>query len=191
MLKTDVARYYASIDPVKLLDRLAAVVADRDVLNLVAQMVYRVSERGGLYFEHRSGIPLGCPLSPLLGAFFLKELDDRLEATGLFFVRYMDDVIVLAPTRHKLRRAVKVVNETFDDLGLAKHPDKTFIGRVERGFDFLGYHLTPDRLTLARATWERFVERAHRLYEQERGKPEGFPQLGAYVRRWSGWALAA
>ncbi len=27
----------------------------------------------------------------------------------------------------------------------------------------------------------------HRLYERERGKPEGSPRLGAYVRRWHGW----
>jgi hypothetical protein len=50
----------------------------------------------------------------------------------------MDDVLVLAPTRWKLRRAVKVLNETLGRLGLEKHPDKTFIGRVERSFDFLG-----------------------------------------------------
>ncbi len=43
-----------------------------------------------------------------------------------------------------------------------------------------------ERLTLAQATVERFLERAHRLYEQEQGKPEGFPRLGAYVRRWRG-----
>jgi RNA-directed DNA polymerase len=97
-------------------------------------MCGRVAERGGLYFEFRRGIPLGCPLSPLLGAFFLDELDRRLEATGLFFVRYMDDVIVLAPTRHKLRRAVKIVNETLTELGLTKAHNKTFVGRVERGF---------------------------------------------------------
>jgi RNA-directed DNA polymerase len=89
VLKTDVASYYASIDHVKLLDRLAAVVSDRDILNLVGQMCGRVSERGGLFYEFRRGIPLGCPLSPLLGAFYLGELDVRLEATGLFFVRYM------------------------------------------------------------------------------------------------------
>jgi hypothetical protein len=190
VFKTDVASYYASIDHVRLLDRLAAVLPDRGVLNLVGQMCGRVAERGGLFFEHRRGIPLGCPLSPLLGASFLDELDQRLEATGLFFVRYMDDVIVLAPTRHKLRRAVKVVNETFDELGLAKHPDKTFIGRVERGFDFLGYHLAPGRLTLARATVERFAERAHRLYEQDRREPCGSPRLDAYVRRWQRWTTA-
>ena len=117
-------------------------------------------------------------------------MDARLEETGLFFVRYMDDVIVLAPTRHKLRHAVKIVNETLTELGLTKAHPNTFIGRVERGFDFLGYHLAPGRLTLSRATVERFLERAHRLYEQERGKPEGFPRLGAYVRRWQRWTTA-
>ena len=171
VLETDVASNYASIDHLKLLDRLAAAIRDR----------------GGLYFEFRRGIPLGCPLSPLLGAFFLAELDARLEATGQFFVRYMDDVIVLAPTRWKLWRAVKVLNETFAALDLAKHPDKTFIGRVEQRFDFLGYRLSPEGITVAEANWQRFVERALRLYEQDRGKPCGSPRLDEYVRRRRGW----
>ncbi len=57
--------------------------------------------------------------------------------TGLFYVRFMDDILVLAPTRWKLRRAVKAVNAVLDALRLEKHPDKTVIGRIERGFDFL------------------------------------------------------
>jgi hypothetical protein len=51
--------------------------------------------------------------------------------------------------RWKLRKAVKLVNEVLASLGLEKHPDKTFIGRIERGFDFLGYHFSPDGLTAA------------------------------------------
>jgi hypothetical protein len=35
--------------------------------------------------------------------------------------------------------AVKAVNEVSSALRLEKHPDKTFIGKIERGFDFLGY----------------------------------------------------
>jgi hypothetical protein len=50
-------------------------------------------------FRDSGGLPLGCPFPPLLGAFFLRELDECLEATGLFFVRTMDDILVLAPTR--------------------------------------------------------------------------------------------
>ena len=62
----------------------------------------------------------------------------------------MDDILVLAPTRWKLRRAFGVVSDTLDALGLEKHPDKTFIGRIERGFDFLGYSFSRGPLRGAR-----------------------------------------
>ena len=109
---------------------------------------------------------------------------------GLFYVRFMDDVLVLASTRWKLRRAVKAVNQVLGALRLEKHPDKTFIGRVERGFDFLGYHFGPEGLSVAKKTIEKFVERALRLYEQEPRELGGSSRLGLYVRRWVGWAKA-
>ncbi len=107
---------------------------------------------------------------------------------GLFYVRFMDDVLVLSPTRWKLRRAVRAVNRVLASLRLDKHPDKTFIGRIEKGFDFLGYHFTRAGLTVARTTIKRFNERAARLYEQDRREPSGPSRLGRYVRRWIGWA---
>ncbi len=45
-----------------------------------------------------------------LGALYLKALDDRMAETGLFYARFMDDWVILAPTRWKLRRAIKAVN---------------------------------------------------------------------------------
>ncbi len=35
----------------------------------------------------------------------------RMERSGLFYVRFMDDILVLAPTRWRLWKAVKAVNE--------------------------------------------------------------------------------
>ena len=75
-------------------------------------------------------------------------------------------------------------------LNLEKHPQKTFIGRIERGFDFLGYHFRPDRLSVAAKTIENFVARALRLYEQEPGEPSDSSRLGVYVRRWVRWVSA-
>ncbi len=75
-------------------------------------------------------------------------------------------------------------------LCLLKHPDKTFIGRIERGFDFLGYHFGTDGISVAKKTVENFVARAIWLYEQERREPFGSPRFGSYVRRWIGWAAA-
>jgi hypothetical protein len=66
-------------------------------------------------------------------------------------------------------------------------PDKTFIGRIGKGFDFLGYHFSREGLRVADETIKRFIAKATRLYEQEKGNPEGFPLLGLYVLRWVRW----
>ena len=190
VLRTDVKAYYASIDHFNLLDRLAEYVKDRRVLNLLGQYFRRSSERGGEFWDYEKGISLGCPLSPLMGAFFLHELDQRIAKSGLFYVRFMDDIVVLAPSRWKLRRAVKAVNDVLAGLRLEKHPDKTFIGKIEKGFDFLGYHFSRTGLTVAKATIEKFVERATRLYEQDREEPLSPSRLGVYARRWLAWAGA-
>ncbi len=187
VLKTDVKSYYASIDHHLLLDRMAAYIKDKAALNLIGQYLRRTAERGGAFFDYDRGISLGCPLSPLIGAFFLSELDHYMERLGLFYVRFMDDVLVLSPTRWKLRRAVRAVNGVLGTLGLEKHPDKTFIGRIEKGFDFLGYHFGPDGLGVAKATIEKLIKRASRLYEQKRMGVVAPDALGMYMRRWTRW----
>ena len=97
VMRSDVKSYYASIDHFLLLDRLAVHIKEKPVLNLIGQYLRRMAERGGEFFEYEQGISLGCPLSPLMGAFFLHELDERMERTRLFYVRFMDDILVLAP----------------------------------------------------------------------------------------------
>jgi len=90
-----------------------------------------------------------------------------MERLDVKYFRYMDDILIFAPTRCKLKKAIRVLNETFSELKLGKHPDKTSMGSIEKGFDFLGYHLSPEGLSLAQKTIDNSVEKALRLYEQE------------------------
>jgi hypothetical protein len=87
-------------------------------------------------------------------------------------------------------RAAKAVNGVLGSLDLLKHPDKTFVGRTERGFDFLGYHFGPEGFTVAAETIEQFVARATRRYEPEPGEACASARVGMYVRRWVRWAAA-
>ena len=59
--------------------------------------------------------------------------------------------------------------------------------RIEKGFDFLGYHFGPDGLGVAKATIEKFIKRASRLYEQKRMGVVAPDALGIYIRRWMRW----
>ena len=56
-----------TIGHVLLLDRLAAHVGDRAVLNLFGQYMRRTAESGGIFWDHERSISLGCPLSQLSG----------------------------------------------------------------------------------------------------------------------------
>jgi len=64
-----------------------------------------------------------------------------------------------------------------------QHPDKTFIGRIAHGFDFLGYHQTPTDIAPARQTLQNFVQRIARLYEQGADPV----RIGQYVYNWWRW----
>ncbi len=57
----------------------------------------------------------------------------------------LDDILVLAPTRWKLRRAVRMLSQILSSLYLEKHPEKTFIGRIEKSLDSFGLPLQPSR----------------------------------------------
>jgi RNA-directed DNA polymerase len=186
--KTDVRSYYDSIDHCTLLLQLHEHIRDRTLMGYLWQFLNRCVEWGGLYQDVRRGIGRGASLSPLLGAWYLRELDRRLEGLEVKYFRYMDDILILAETRWKLKKAIRVLNRTFDELKLAKHPDKTAMGRVERGFDFLGYHFTPTGLSLAARTLANRAGKALRLYEQEPPHLR-MRRLGEYLSRWHGWAL--
>ncbi len=98
------------------------------------------------------GLHYGCPLYPLPGVLYLNPLDDAMAELDVFYARFMDDWVILAKTRWKLGRAIKVTNKILADLKVEKHPYKTYIGAAANGFDFLGYRFKksfPNGLGLA------------------------------------------
>ena len=65
------------------------------------------------------------------------------------------------------------------ELRVEQHPDKTFIGRIERGFTFLGYWITEKGVTgIEPSAWEGFQERVTRFYEQDAPREETLRRIG-------------
>jgi len=52
-----------------------------------------------LYQDIERGIPKGATLSPLLGAFYLLDLDRKMARLDVRYMRYIDDILILAKTR--------------------------------------------------------------------------------------------
>jgi len=130
----------------------------------------------------KKGIVAGGALSTLLGAVYLNPLDkamDKLYRKGdIFYLRYVDDIIIMSKTRWKFKTALKKAYEILDALNLKVHTEeKRFIGKTSDGFDFLGYFFKENKkLKPSRKALSKFVQHSKRLLEQG-----GFKKLLLYV----------
>ena len=97
------------------------------------------------------------------------DLDAVGDRCDLKYLHNMDDIIIFGKMRSILQKIVKAVCKILDQIQLTLAKSKTYIGRVAKGHDFLGYRIgegSPDTITISKTTVQRFYQRLQRLYEQ-------------------------
>ncbi len=105
---------------------------------------------------------------------------------------YMDAFLLLARTRWQPRRAVRRLNLFFHAFGFQQHPDKTFIGKTEKGFDWMRYFFTAQgTVSISLRAWTKHLITLCQHYEQTRRMPwyKRWRRVAEYRLRWvSRWA---
>ena len=86
---------------------------------------------------------------------------------------------------------MKTINRGFAQLGVQKHPGKTFVGRISRGFDFPGLRYGEGLLGPAAKTALNFLQRCFRLYERKGHLPGWEVALESCCRRRWRWCTDA
>ncbi|MEG5532076.1 reverse transcriptase domain-containing protein [Enterobacter ludwigii] len=201
--RTDVKGYYRHINKDRLMHQVKQHITDPVLQGLIHQYLHYTVEDGGEFHTPESGIARGCALSPLMGALHLHAMDTwfagqmerakKNNKPGIYYARYMDDIVILAHTRWQLRRQVRALNQFFNEGGFCQHPDKTFIGRTERGFDWMGAQMSDTGVEgIAHRARTNHLERLRRLYERVRKWPAARRQarMSQYRKRWKIWAGA-
>lgn len=90
------------------------------------------------YKNADSGIALRGPLSQFFSALYLKPLDDAFDAMDVVYLRFQDDVIILAKTKRQLERCKRRLMSILQERHLQLSRKKTRIGAINSGFHFLG-----------------------------------------------------
>jgi len=104
------------------------------------------------------GVAQGNSLSPLLGNIILADFDRVMNEGDCRCVRYIDDFIILAPTKKAASARLRKASELLNRLGMKLSPEKTSKGgtSIDHGFDFLGINLCPGAVRPARRLRQRF-----------------------------------
>ena len=84
------------------------------------------------------GIALCGPLSQFFSGIYLKPLDDAFDAMDVTYLRYQDDILILCKTQRQLNRCKQRMMAVLKERHLSLSRKKTRIGRIDRGFHFLG-----------------------------------------------------
>jgi hypothetical protein len=129
VLVTDVRRCYASIRIVAVERALASVGVDASTVAEIASLLERFERLG------HAGLPIGPESSAVLANAVLAAVDECLRGEGFDHVRWVDDVLVFLRDPRDAARAVAVIDDALDALGLGRHVAKTRVvapGAAER-----------------------------------------------------------
>ena len=139
----------------------AGHLKDPILLQLIMKALHRIETHGGNFYDFPfKGIPKRSPLSPLLAAIALLPLDQAMESgSDVFYARFVDDWIVLTKSKTMLRKIIKKTHHILNNLHLEMHPTKTYIGKVETGFNFLSYYMKPTILIPSREALRRLKKK--------------------------------
>ena len=91
----DLAKFFDTVDHDKLITIFGRTIKDGDVISVVRKFLVSGVMIDDEYEDTIVGTPQGGNISPLLANIMLNELDKELEARGLDFVRYADDLIIM------------------------------------------------------------------------------------------------
>ena len=140
----DLSKYFDTLNQEMLLNILRRDVKDERVIQWIKRYLKSGVMENGVVMETEEGSPQGGNISPLLANVYLNEFDQEYEKRGVAFVRYADDIVLLAKSERAAKRLLETSTKYLEGtLKLQVNQKKSRVVSVFaiRNFKFLGFTL--------------------------------------------------
>ena len=163
--KGDVSKFFMSVNHGILKKLPYKRIHCRETLWLLDQIIRSTADQGDL---NPKGMPVGNLTSQLFANIYLSELDYfmKYEKKNKYYVRYMDDFLVISPDKEYLHQLWKETADFLQDNLALSLNKKTAIFPVSQGIDFLGYRIWDNKILLRKGSITR-IKRAMKRFERE------------------------
>ena len=189
-LQCDVSKYFKSIDHNILIKIIKNKIKDEKTIWLIKKIITSSYDRKihkDLFDFRLTGIPIGNLTSQLFANIYLNELDQFIkhQLREKYYLRYMDDFLILDYDKRKLSDLKEVIKEFLDEkLLLRLHPKKVKIFPTYKGVDFLGYLIFGNYRLLRKSTIKRFMKRTKKYQKK---LDEGFMSQEKFDNSLQSW----
>ena len=150
--KGDISKYFASIPHDELKTENRRYIGDKKALFLMDNII----DKNGI-LPDGVGIPVGNLTSQLFANVYGNRLDKFVKHTLhiKYYIRYMDDFIILSPDLEQLKEWVKRIEEFLEEeMKLHVNPKSTIL-YAGNGIDFCGYIHHPEYRKVRKASVRR------------------------------------
>ena len=148
VIRSDITSFFTKIPKPVVTDIVAKATCEPGFMELFGQSITIELENLASLREHASAFPIqeigvaqGNSLSPLLGNLLLYDFDRQMNIGECSCIRYIDDFLILAPSRRIAEREFFQGSTLLKNFGLELSVEKTFKGHVADGFEFLGIEM--------------------------------------------------
>ena len=142
--EADITEFFDLVSHAEIRNRLESFFPHEPLVPLIMDWVSAPVQFDGRLIQRHTGLPQGSPISPMLANLLLEDFDADLTARNMKLVRFADDFVVLCKTRHQALTAAKQAEQSLAELGLRFNPEKTGVGELLDGLDFVGYTIVGD-----------------------------------------------
>lgn len=185
-VRIDIADFFDSIDYDLLGKTLLQLGEPDEVVELLLRCA-RIRRFDGVEVRTpERGVPQGSPLAPVLSNLYLDSLDRELNHHHFRFIRYADDLLILARDADEASHAYRVTQRSLDALHLELSTAKSRVSSVDDGFVFLGFLFNRNGKTPCREACERLSRKMSEAYSDEDDQ-ELTARRNAVLRGWTNY----
>ncbi len=180
-LKSDIKKYFSSINHEILKKIIRKKINDKKLLNLIDKIIDSKNSE--------EGIPIGNLTSQLFANIFLNELD-KFVKHGLrikYYIRYMDDFVILDDEKEKLNEYRIKISEFLQSLDLKMHEKKCIIFPCKNGVDFLGYVVFKNYKRARKSTVKRGLKNIREKIRKYEKRIIDFEKLIESINSWEAY----
>ena len=183
----DIEAFFDQVNHDRLMSLISKDIRDKRLMSYLGQTLRADMLLDGQRVKRTAGTPQGGPLSPLLANLYLDALDKELEARGLSFCRYADDLVIYVTSERSADRVLGSVTAWIEKhLKLKVSASKSGTGRPwDR--DFLGYNIDEQgNGQLSGKTVKKYRKKVRELWSARQGltSAELVAQWRLYIRGW-------
>lgn len=169
-IKLDVTSFYSSINHDILISKIKKRIKKNQIVELIIKAIttnsisYPIKEKSSVFYKDK-GVPEGLAISNALANLYLLDIDKKYSSnSNIRYWRYVDDILILV--NDDLFGIIK--ENIFNDIHALKldFNDKKDEGEINKGFEYLGYKITPKCISVRKSSVLKMEQSLEDLVKQ-------------------------